>query len=174
MNSPNVWNIDLYCYPVFQLLLSNKPCLNWMNEDGIFFTIAQDPAVNQAQVSPSVSDNVSWYSSHLGPRLAYLPVMGHPAHQCCYKRTANKYVQMIGHSWLQMKLGWQKSDGRWDAAESYRFSYPWFRSSVWVGTSKMAHSWSATLVLVWPGLLTVRWLVQEWKEQVGRCGMKLV
>lgn len=51
-----------------------------MNEDGIFFTIAQDPAVNQVQVSPSVSGDVSWYSSHLGPRPAYLPVMGHPVH----------------------------------------------------------------------------------------------
>lgn len=77
-----------------------------MNEDGIFFTIAQDPMVNQAQVSPSVSDDVSWYSSHLGPRRANLPVMGHPAHLPGLvlqglsqgHMTANKYVQMIGHS----------------------------------------------------------------------------
>lgn len=51
-----------------------------MNEDAIFFTIAQDPVVEQVQMSPSVSDDVSWYSSHLGHRPAYFPVMGHPAY----------------------------------------------------------------------------------------------
>lgn len=51
-----------------------------MNEDSIAFTPAQDPAVDQVQVSPSISDDLSWYSSHLGHRAPYFAVMGRPAH----------------------------------------------------------------------------------------------
>lgn len=51
-----------------------------MSEDGISFTVAQNPVVDQVQVSPSVSDYVSWYCVHLGHRSASFPIMGQPAY----------------------------------------------------------------------------------------------